>query len=172
MDLWADPREMYEVFDYFQERGLRVHVSEEYLQLGGAITGPMRTGTMTPGLQGEYLARYLTVAFSHPDVDMVNMWGLAPNGWGASNSGLIDASGIARPAWDVLKRLFTETWRSHVAGNLGFDGSYSARVFQGTYRVGVKLADGKEAVAEVEVKERGSVVVRLKLEGGKLEVVK
>jgi hypothetical protein len=174
LDLWPDPRDMYEVIDYFQERHVRVHITEEFLQIGGSIYGPLRAGTMTPELQGECLARYLTVAFSHPDVDLMNLWGLAPNGWGASNSGLIDGNGKTRPAWDVLKKLFTETWRSHVAGELSLDGAYLARVFHGTYSVAVTLANGRQAVATVEVPQEAVVRIRLQLDvdRGMLTVLK
>jgi len=164
LGLWADPREMYHVIDYFQERRVRVHITEEFLQLNGPIYGPLRSGIMTPELQGECLARFLTVAFSHPDVDLVNHWGLAPNGWGASNSGLIDANGQTRPAWDVLKKLVTETWRSHAAGELSLEGKYLARVFHGTYTVTLTLPNGKQAAATVDVPQQPTAQIRLQLD--------
>jgi hypothetical protein len=167
LGLWPDPREMYNVIDYFQDRKVRVHISEEFLQIGGTIYGPLRTGTMTPELQGECFARYLTVAFSHPDVDMLNLWGLAPNGWGASNAGLIEANGNTRPAWDVLKKLFTQTWRSHASGELSLDGAYVARVFHGTYTVSVTLPSGKQVLATVEVPQQFTAQVRLQLDAAK-----
>jgi hypothetical protein len=174
MDLWADPREMYNVINYFQDRKVRVHITEEYLQLGGPIFGPIRSGTLTPALQGELLERFFTIAFSHPDVDLVNYWGLAPNGWGASSSGLIDATGQTRPAWDVLKKLFTETWRSHASGELSLDGTYLARVFHGSYAVTVTLPSGKQVTANVEVPQQPTAQIRMELdaEQGSLKVIK
>jgi hypothetical protein len=166
MNLWADPREMYNVIDYFSEKGLRVHLSEEVLQLNGQIMGPMRAGTLTPDLQGEYIVRFFTVAFSNPNVDMANYWGLAPDGWGASNSGLIDSAGKVRPAWNVLKKQITETWRSHVSGELSAEGKYLARVFHGTYVVTVTLANGKQVTAKVEVPEKPAAEIRLELDAG------
>jgi len=174
MDVWADPREMYNVIDYFQERKVRVHITEEYLQLGGSMCGPMRSGILTPALQGELLARYFTIVFSHPDVDLINYWGLAPNGWGASNSGLIDAAGNTRPAWDVLKKLITETWRSHASGELSLDGTYLARVFHGSYAVTIALPGGKQVTANVEVPQQPTAHIRMELdaEQGSLKVIK
>jgi hypothetical protein len=166
MNLWADPREMYNVIDYFGEKGLRVHISEELLQLNGQIMGPMRAGTLTPDLQGEYIVRFYTVAFSNPNVDMANYWGLAPDGWGASNSGLIDSAGKTRPAWNILKKQITETWRSHVSGELSAEGKYLARVFHGTYVVTVTLANGKQVTAKVEVPEKPAAEIRLELDAG------
>ncbi|HVT82056.1 MAG TPA: endo-1,4-beta-xylanase [Phycisphaerae bacterium] len=174
LGLWADPREMYNVFDYFAERKVKVHISEEYLQLGGPIYGPMRTGTWTPELQGEYLARFFTICFSHRDVDMANLWGLAPNGWGASNSGLIDADNHARPAWEVLKRLITQTWRTHVASELSLDGRVVEHVYHGTYVATLTLADGRTVAASFEVPEKAAAAIQLRLDAGRgiLEIAK
>jgi hypothetical protein len=174
LGLWADPREMYNVFDYFAERKVKVHISEEYLQLGGPIYGPMRTGTWTPELQGEYLARFFTICFSHPDVDMANLWGLAPNGWGASNSGLIDADSHTRPAWEVLKRLITQTWRTHVASELSLDGRVVEHVYHGTYVATLTLADGRNVAATFEVPEKAAAAIQLRLDAGRgiLEIAK
>ena len=60
---WSDPRDMYAVLNRFKDAGIRVHVTEEYLRLGGSISGPVRTGILTPELQAEYLERYYTVLF-------------------------------------------------------------------------------------------------------------
>jgi hypothetical protein len=167
LNLWPDPREMYSVIDYFQERNVRVHITEHLLQIGGPIRGPLRAGTLTPDLQGECLARILTVAFSHPNVDLVNLWGLAPDGWGSTNSGLIDAADKTRPAWNVLKKLVTETWRSHAAGQLSLDGACLVRVFHGTYSVTVTLPNGKQAVATVQVPQKPTAHIRLQLDPDK-----
>ncbi len=174
LNIWADPREIYNVVDYFAQRKVKVHISEEFLQLGTPIYGPLRSGiTLTPELQGEYLARLLTVAFSNPNIDMLNYWGLSPNGWGASNSGLIDASGNTRAAWEILKKLFTETWRSHAAGELSLEGAYLARVFHGTYAVSLTLPNGKIATATVEIPQQPIAQIRLQLDpDGTLKVIK
>jgi GH35 family endo-1,4-beta-xylanase len=173
---WPDPRDMYRLFDTIRDAGVRIHLSEEYTQLGGSISGPLRTGTLTPELQAELLTRYFTVAFSYPTVDLVNIWGgVANSGFGTTNSGLIDAAGQTRPAFDALKTLFTQTWRSHVKATAGLDGQVRARVFQGTYRLAVTLPGGKLATAKVEVPAMdgggmAKVKVRVDLEKGTLTV--
>jgi hypothetical protein len=174
LGLWADPQEMYNVFDYFAERKVRVHITEEYLQLGGQMYGPMRSGTWTPELQADYLSRFMAVCFSHPNVDMANLWGLAPNGWGASDSGLIDANSRTRPAWDELKRLITQTWRSNVASELSLDGSTLQHVYHGNYTATITLPDGRKATADFDVPETEAATIRLRLDGnqGSLQVVK
>jgi len=176
--LWADPKEMYKVITYFQDRGIRVHLSEEYVDVGENVQGPVRNGiTWTPQLQAEYLCRYLTIAFSHPDVDMVNLWGLSP-GWGfdgsaKNGSGILDDKGNPRPAWDALKKLFTETWRSHESLVSGLDGRIGARVFQGAYAMSLSLPDGKKITATFDVPQEKTVTLEFRLneEKGTLEPV-
>jgi GH35 family endo-1,4-beta-xylanase len=163
-DLWPDPREMYSVIDHVTALcpGMRIHFSEEYLQIGGAITGPLRKGTLTPQLQAECLVRYFTIGFSNPAVDMINLWGgMADKGW--TNSGLIDSNGKTTPAFDALKKLFNETFHSHVTGELGIDGAFSSRVFQGKYAVTVTLADGKQLTTKINVPQQASAKIRLRL---------
>ena len=178
--LWADPQEMYKVIDYFKDRGIRVHLSEEYVDIGENVLGPVRNGiTWTPQLQADYLCRYLTIAFSHPDVDMVNLWGLSP-GWGfdssaKNGSGILDDQGNPRPAWDALKKLFTETWRSHESLVSGLDGRISRPRFSGDVCDGaLSLPSGKQVSATFEVPPQRSLVtlqLRLNEEKGTLEPV-
>jgi len=172
-NLWSDPRDMYAVFDTLQQAGVRAHVTEEYLHLGGSISGPLRSGVLTPELQAEYLVRYFTICFSHPNVDLVNLWGgLGASGW--SNTGLIDGNGKILPGFYALKKLVGETFRSKVNDTLPLDGTLHARVFHGTYTVTVKLANGKEAVATLEVPQIPTAGFRLRLDPEKntLELVK
>jgi hypothetical protein len=165
-NLWADPRDMYAVFDTLKEAGVRAHVTEEYLRIGGAISGPLRSGTLTPELQAEYLVRYLTVCFSHPQVDLVNLWGgLGASGW--SNDGLIDGAGKPRPGLAALEKLLRDTFRSKVNATLSIDGRVKARVFHGTYTVTVTLAGGKVVTATVEVPENPVTAMTLRLDAVK-----
>jgi len=173
-NLFADPREMYAIIDKCAalSPGMRIHLSEEYLYVGGLITGPVRTGVLTPQLQADYLVRYFTIAFSHPAVDMVNLWGgMAYSGW--TNTGLIDPAGKPTPGFDALKKLLNETFRSHVAGELALDGSYQSRIFHGTYNLTVTLDDGRELSATIFVPQLPDAKIHLRLDkqSGTLEVV-
>ncbi|MCL2649139.1 MAG: hypothetical protein FWD61_19425, partial [Phycisphaerales bacterium] len=150
--LWADPRTMYEVFDRYAKEGVKVHVSEVLVPLGSDVVGNVRKGKWTPELQAEYFERFLTVCFSHPDVEMVNLWGIGPEGWGASG-GLVDKQDNPRPAWLRLEELLHRKWHTHVETQLPLDGMIATRAFHGTYRLTVKLPDGREVVTELTVPE-------------------
>ncbi len=165
-NLWADPREMYAVIDKVHALGVRIHVSEEYLQLNGSLSGPVRTGFLTPQLQADYLVRYFTICFSHPAVDMVNLWGaMAASGW--TNTGLLDDQGNGRPAFDALKKLFNETWKSHISERLDLEGALAARVFHGKYDLAVTLPDGRVVTAKLVVPETKESKFKLKLDQDK-----
>jgi hypothetical protein len=161
--LWADPREVYEVIQKFADEGVRVHLTEEYLPPNGyPVTGPVRRGTWTPELKAEYFARYFTVAFSNPNVDLCNLWGMTPVGWGPSG-GMVNSRGEPEPAIERLRKLFHETWHTHVETSTGLDGKITARAFHGTYDVTVKLPNGKNAKGTLTVPEKPDASLRLVL---------
>lgn len=161
--LWADPREVYQVIQKFADEGVRVHLTEEYLPPNGyPITGPVRRGTWTPELKAEYFARYFTVAFSNPNVDLCNLWGMTPVGWGPSG-GMVTSKGEPEPCIERLRKLFHETWHTHVDTRTGLDGKITARAFHGTYAVTIKLPNGKTASGTLTVPEKPQASLRLTL---------
>ena len=111
--LWADPRTMYEVFDTIAKQDVKCQVTEMLLPIGDSIIGPVRRGIWTPQLQADFLEQYTAVCFSNPHVELLNFWGLVPDGWGDS-AGLLDERRRPRPAFDRLKKLFTETWHTRL----------------------------------------------------------
>jgi len=147
--LWADPREMYDVLDTFAREGVKVHISEMLLPLNSEIAGPMRRGKWTPELQADFYERYFTIAFSHPAVEMVNLWGIGPDNWGAG-SGLLDHDHNPRPAFDRLKELITQRWRTNTKGTLGLDGAARLRAFHGQYEIAV-IAPAGPARAKITI---------------------
>ena len=150
--LWADPRTMYEVFDRYAKEGLKVHVTEVLVPVEGDLAGDVRKGKWSPELQAEYFERFFTICFSHPEVELINLWGIGAKGWGGSG-GLLDAEGNPRPAWYRLEELLKRKWNTRVEVQLPLDGVVQTRAFHGTYRLTVKLRDGREVVTELAVPE-------------------
>ncbi len=171
---WTDPRDMYEVLDAFAKEGVRVHVSELLLPLGTDIVGGLmkararnEKGTpWTEDLRGEFLERYLSVCFSHPSVEMVNLWGLPAQGWGGS-AGLLDADMNPRKTFYALQDLWNKKWHTSVARPLGLDGMLRTRAFHGEYEVSLKLMDGREVKAPLKVPEAKMRSVRFQLDAAK-----
>lgn len=132
--LWADVREMYEGLNYCGEYNVRVHISEFGMHLPHEMIGPIRTGQWTEELQAEYYKRYYTVCFSHPLVDAINLWGIGPNAW-IKGGGLLDRNHEPKPAFNTLKKLIMEDWRTNVEGTVPLDGRLNFRGFHGGYEI-------------------------------------
>ena len=149
--LWPDAVEMYKVLDTFAKEGVRIHITEVSVPEDIGVLGGVRGGKYTPQLQAEYYARFLTICFSHPQVDMINLWGIGPNTW-QKNAGLLDANYAPKPAFDVLKKLIGETWRTNLSGATGLDGAIGFRGFCGDYDAAITLADGKIVHAQFAIR--------------------
>ncbi len=148
--LWPEASVMYQVFDTYEKEGVKIHVTEFSVPEGTRVLGNLRSGNFTPELQAEYYARFFTICFSHPDVDMVNLWGIGPNTW-QPGAGLLDANYQPKPAFYSLKKLITETWRTNLALTLGADGAGNFRGFHGDYEAIVKLPSGGTVTAKFSI---------------------
>jgi GH35 family endo-1,4-beta-xylanase len=148
--MWAEAKQMYDTLDAFAREGVRLHVSElsvpEDVKIGGFIRG----GMMTSQAQAEFYARFFTICYSHPAVDMVNLWGIGPNTW-QPRGGLLNADYSPKPAYVALKKLITETWRTNVTLRTGIDGACSFRGFHGDYEATVTHPDGHTSILKFSI---------------------
>jgi hypothetical protein len=87
---------------------------------------------------------------------------MTPVGWGPSG-GMVNSRGEPEPAIERLRKLFHETWHTHVETSTGLDGKITARAFHGTYDVTVKLPNGKNAKGTLTVPEKPDASLRLVL---------
>lgn len=159
---WWDPRVIYEVLDEYQERGLRVRVTEAGISHTGPIAGSVLTGEWNETLQADYLRRFLTVLYSHPNVDGVNFWGFGPRTWQA-HIGLLDERYEPRPAFETLRSLVLEEWRTHETLETNRSGEARLNGFHGEYQVTATLPDGTEVQGTFQISpdSPGRVVVSL-----------
>jgi len=162
--LWPEAKVMYEMFDTFAKEGVRIHVTEVTIPQDANITGPLRSGRLNAAAQAEYYTRFFTICFSHPSVDMVNLWGIGPNTW-QRGSGLLNDHYQPKPAFDALKKLITETWRTNVKLTLGLDGTAGFRGFQGDYEATVNLPSGATSTIKFSIEPaKPATELRLKLD--------
>ncbi len=157
------PRTMYEVFDTVAKQGVKCHVTEMLLPIGDSIMGPVRRGIWTPQLQADFLEQYTAVCFSNPNVELLNFWGLVPDGWGDS-AGLLDERRKPRPAFDRLKTLITQTWHTRLDTTLPVDGTLTTRAFHGDYELAITTPDGKTITTTLTVPEQTSADIRIVLD--------
>ncbi len=146
MGTWWDPRTIYEVLDTYAERGMRVRVTETGISHAGKIMGSVLKGDWDEALQADYLQRFLTVLYSHPNVDGVNFWGFGPHTWQRHIS-LLDEAYEPRPAFHALDRLVNDTWKTRAALESSREGRIRFAGFHGDYRLLARMPDGTTASA-------------------------
>jgi hypothetical protein len=139
--VWPDARQMYQSLDAFAKQGVKIHVTEFLVPLN-QISGPVRSGTWTPQLQAEFIERFYTVLFSHPQVEAVNYWALGPDAL-REGSGLLDENYQPMPAFEKLKELIQKRWKTQASGQLSAEGAAAFRGFHGDYEMTVTLSSGK-----------------------------
>jgi len=167
--LWADARDMYTALDAFAKEDVRIHVSE-FTVPQNQIIGPVRQGHWDDQLQAEYYERFYTVCFSHPAVDVINMWGIGPVTW-QDGSGLLDENYNPKPAFAVLKNLLFNKWHTQTSGTLAEDGSIAHRAFYGDYEITLSLPSSESAHAAFSFPagQTGEIRLRLNTQAGTLE---
>lgn len=150
--LWADPHDMYAMFDAAAKEGVKVHITEFFQPAPLAVIGPVRKGTWTPELQADYYERFFLVAFSHPAVELVNIWGIGPVTW-QEGSGLLDKDYNPKPAFTALKTLIREKLSTRAGGKLPIDGTVALRAFHGTHTLTLGLPNGRTAAVTITLPE-------------------
>ncbi len=152
--LWADLRVLYETLDAFKDEGLKIHISEFGMHENHQILGDVRGGKWTPALQAEYYALIYKACFSHPAVEVVNMWGASAHTW-MPGSGIVDKEGKAKPAFYALQKLIHEELHTREEGIIPVHGRIQHRVFYGDYSLRLRLANGKEMLLPFALENNG-----------------
>ncbi|MEX0777567.1 MAG: DUF6798 domain-containing protein [Phycisphaeraceae bacterium] len=163
--LWADAQAMYDTLDAFAGEGVAIHLTQVGVPLGAAIEGDVKRGTWTPALQAQYYRTLFMLAYGHPAVEAVNLIGIGVEAR-MHGAGVLDAQGQPTPAFQVLKQLITEEWRSRVAGKLSLDGVVSFRGYHGPYELALTLPSGKVLAAPMQVGPEGENSYRFTLDRG------
>ncbi len=132
-----------EAWDEWGQFGLPIEITEFDLVFGGP---------RDEARQAEYLADYLTAAFSHPGVESFLLWGFWDGAhWlGEQGAGLFRRDWSRRPQADAWERLVLNEWRTNLEGATGENGTYSSRAFLGDFVVTAVMGD-KSVAAEVSV---------------------
>ncbi|MEJ6602780.1 MAG: endo-1,4-beta-xylanase [Opitutaceae bacterium] len=86
-------------------------------------------------LKADYLRDFYTIAFSHPKMLGVQMWGFWASAHWKAESALYAADWSERPLGQSYRELVTETWRTNEVGVSGSDGMVTGRGFAGDYVV-------------------------------------
>jgi GH35 family endo-1,4-beta-xylanase len=142
--LWASGSDIYAALDAISRENVPVHIAEFGVPIGARIEGDVIEGRWTPELQASYYEHFLTICFSHPNVEAINIMGIGPTTW-MEGQGLLDEHYEPTPAFNALQRLIGRQWRTQLSGVLGFDGAASFRGFHGAYQMTLTFPNGRTA---------------------------
>lgn len=140
------PKRIYSVFDRFAEKDVKLQLTELDIDTRGAEQ-----------VQADYYRDVLTVAFSHPAMEGIVMWGFwAGNHW-QPQTALWRRDWSIKPCGKAWKRLVRDRWWTEAAGETGSDGSYSTEGFHGTYAITVRHGDRMKRVTR-RLRDGGTTV--------------
>jgi endo-1,4-beta-xylanase len=95
-------------------------------------------------LQADYTRDFLVLAYSHPSVVGVQLWGFWEKAHWRPHAALFRADWSEKPAAKVYQSLVLHYWRTKLKGTVGAAGKVGGRGFHGDYVVTVER-DGKRA---------------------------
>ena len=132
-----------EIWEEWGQFGLPIEITEFDVVFGGF---------RDEAQQSEYLADYLTAAFSQPLIKSFLLWGFWDGAhWlGDQGAGLFRRDWSRRSMGDVWERLVLNEWRTNVEAATGEDGTYATRAFLGEF-VATAAAGGKTASADISL---------------------
>jgi GH35 family endo-1,4-beta-xylanase len=119
------PMQLLQTLDKFSELGLPIELTELSLNLDDR------------DLQADYMRDFLTVAFSHPNVNGVMLWGFWEKRHWRPQGALFNADWSIRPHGQAWIDLVDKQWRTDVELQTDKGGAAGTRGFLGTYEITV-----------------------------------
>lgn len=148
-----NPMHLFEVMDRYAMLGKKLQITEMTLPAYSAETEDEE-------VQAQLLKEVYSVFFSHPAMEAIIYWNLvdgyaafAPQGDMTSgenkfHGGLMRFDLSKKPAFHMIKKLFSEDWHTELEIASDEGGNASFRGFYGSYDVSV-IANGKETSASI-----------------------
>jgi len=95
--------------------------------------------------QAREVKRVYTLLFSHPAVEAITWWNLSDaHAWMQAPAGLLGKDMSPKPAYNVLKKLITEDWRTETSLKTDAGGKAAFRGFYGLYELTITTPDGRQ----------------------------
>jgi GH35 family endo-1,4-beta-xylanase len=147
-------RRVWEVCDRFAKLGLPLHFTETTF-VSGPRKGPGENWHPTDGAgearQAEYVPKFYTMLFAHPDVRALTWWDFSDRrAWQRAAAGLVRADMSPKPVYDRLQALIKRDWWTRVNGRTDAQGAFALRAFTGRLRLSARLPAGGEWTREVQ----------------------
>ncbi|MEA1997504.1 MAG: endo-1,4-beta-xylanase, partial [Gemmatimonadota bacterium] len=153
---WYSPEDLWETFDYFSQLGYPLHITEFIPQSAGRkITGGWRKGVWTLDAQAEFAEQFYRLCFGHPSIASITWWGLTDRYIWLPGGGLTTEEYTPKPAYETLKRLIHEEWKTSLSAVTDSEGLVRFRGFYGRYEVKLTTGDGRTHPFKTALKSKG-----------------
>lgn len=147
------------VADEFSQFGVPIHFTEVTVLSGEhrarADSLPRATDWKTTAAgeaeQADYLVKFYSLLFSHPNVQAITYWDLGDHdAWKGAPGGLLHDDMTPKPAYDRLMRLIHHDWWTTAEVKCDPTGDGATRAFFGQYEITVTNASGTTTTAKVD----------------------
>jgi endo-1,4-beta-xylanase len=143
------PEEVYERLELFASRGTKLQLTELDVEVGD-----------DEKLQADYFRDILTIAFSHPAMTGIVLWGFWEGRHWRPDAALWRKDWSIKPAGQVWLDLVYGEWWSDENGTTGPQGSFITKVFHGEHEILIKYK--RETIKKiVDVTEDMNMVISL-----------
>jgi GH35 family endo-1,4-beta-xylanase len=165
-NLWP-LKKIWDTCDNYAHLGLPLHFTETTVVSGPRLEGSRQWGATNAELerrQADYVERFYTMVYGHPNVAALTWWDFSDNGaWQRAAAGFLRQDMSPKPAYDRLLQLIRGEWWTNRSGKTDSEGLFATRVAYGTHRIRVKTDSGKPVERTVSCHEgqpnRAEIVV-------------
>lgn len=135
---WYTPEEIFSTLDKMASTGLPIHLTElTYPSDGSDIEGGFVTGKWDEENQGKFYRYFMTLAFSHPNVEAITLWAMWDGSTWLKHGGIVREDWTPKHAYHALDDLINNKWRTRFEAVSDVNGEVRFRGFHGVYRVEV-----------------------------------
>ena len=113
--------------------------------------------------QAEEVAEFYRVLFSHPAVEAITWWDFSDQGaWRGAPAGFLRDDMSPKPAYEILKNLVRNEWRTRTRTTLAPGGLARFRGFLGQYRIDVQ-SGGRRLTGSFALEKGGRKTIEVRL---------
>ena len=143
--LWPAEK-IWEICERLGKYGRPIHFAETTLVSGPESEQGWNSTAAGEILQAKRVEEFYRLLFSHPAVEAISWWDFSDAGaWKNAPAGLVRKDQTPKPAYEALKKLIHETWKTRMNTQISSDAPVPFRGFLGDYTVTAMLDGNKRA---------------------------
>ncbi len=145
-------QKVWETAERFRPLGKALHFSEITVPSDDPTTDHSKSWPSTPEgeqRQADYVEKLYTLLFSHPSVQGIAWWNFVDGDWDRNPGGLLRSDLSPKPAYERLRKLINEKWRTRISGTTDRNGLLKFRGFRGRYIITVQNDQGAPTTIQV-----------------------